>query len=51
MGLRMGKFLKGYAGKMDAGGLAREGYAQGGDSRGLAQVCDKMIRVRGSERR
>ena len=48
---QMGEFLKGYVPKITgiSGGYA--GYAQDGDSRGLAQACDKAMRFIGVERR
>jgi hypothetical protein len=43
----MGEFLKGYMRKkMDGDGVVR-GYSQDGDSRGLAQACDKAMWFRG----
>jgi hypothetical protein len=43
----MGEFLKGYMLKMMGFGGGCAGYAQGGDSRGLAQACDKAKWFRG----
>jgi len=45
----MGEFLKGYMPKMKGNGVGWAGYAQGGDSRGLAQACDKAMRFCGVE--
>ncbi len=39
----MGEFLKGYVLKMIGGGGGVAGYSQDGDSRGLAQACDKAM--------
>jgi hypothetical protein len=47
----MGEFLKGYVGKMVAGRAAPAGYAQDGDSRGLAQACDVTMYFRGAGQR
>jgi hypothetical protein len=49
MGRRMGEFLKGYVLKMCGKGGRCAGYAQDGDSRGLAQACDKAMVFRGVE--
>jgi hypothetical protein len=48
---QMGEFLKGYVSKIAgiSGGYA--GYAQDGDSRGLAQACDKAKLFCGVEQR
>jgi hypothetical protein len=48
---RMGEFLKGYMLKMYGIGGRGAGYAQDGDSRGLAQACDKAMLFRGVEQR
>jgi hypothetical protein len=42
----MGEFLKGYIGEIGGGGVGWAGYAQDGDSRGLAQVCDTAMKDR-----
>jgi hypothetical protein len=47
----MGEFLKGYVPKIAGIGGGYAGYAQDGDSRGLAQACDKAMRFIGVERR
>ncbi len=39
----MGEFLKGYMRKKMAKGAGLAGYAQDGDSRGLAQACDEAM--------
>ena len=47
----MGEFLKGYMRKKMSGDGVVTGYSQDGDSRGLAQACDKAMRFIGVERR
>ena len=47
----MGEFLKGYVQKKLGDGAWWAGYSQDGDSRGLAQACDKAMRFIGVERR
>ena len=47
----MGEFLKGYMQKMMGEDGVLTGYSQDGDSRGLAQACDKAMRFIGVERR
>jgi hypothetical protein len=47
----MGEFLKGYMQKMMGSGERGAGYAQGGDSRGLAQACDKAMCFRSAGQR
>jgi hypothetical protein len=47
----MGEFLKGYIRKKMDGDKAVTGYSQDGDSRGLAQACDKAMYFRGVGRR
>jgi hypothetical protein len=42
----MGEFLKGYMQKKMDENRVLAGYAQGGDSRGLAQACDKAMDFR-----
>lgn len=42
----MGEFLKGYMQKMMGEDGVWAGYSQGGDSRGLAQACDKAMYFR-----
>jgi hypothetical protein len=37
----MGEFLKGYMQKKLGGNAGWAGYSQDGDSRGLAQACEK----------
>jgi hypothetical protein len=39
----MGEFLKGYMRKKMSGDGVVTGYSQDGDSRGLAQACDKAM--------
>jgi hypothetical protein len=43
----MGEFLKGYMRKKMGGDGVVTGYSQNGDSRGLAQACDKAMCFRG----
>jgi hypothetical protein len=47
----MGEFLKGYVPKMIGGGGGVAGYSQDGDSRGLAQACDKAMCFRSAGQR
>jgi hypothetical protein len=47
----MGEFLKGYMRKMMGRERGLAGYSQGGDSRGLAQACDKAKWFRGAVQR
>jgi hypothetical protein len=47
----MGEFLKGYVAKIAGKGGGYASYAQDGDSRGLAQACDKAMRFIGVEQR
>ena len=47
----MGEFLKGYVLKMGGCDGDAAGYAQDGDSRGLAQACDKAMYLRSVGRR
>lgn len=42
----MGEFLKGYVRKKMGWKTGWAGYSQGGDSRGLAQACDKAMEFR-----
>jgi len=42
----MGEFLKGYTRKKIGGDGVVTGYSLDGDSRGLAQACDKAMRFR-----
>jgi len=44
----MGEFLKGYVREKLSWGRGLAGYAQGGDSRDLAQFCDKVKYFRGA---
>jgi hypothetical protein len=48
---QMGEFLKGYIAKITGKGGGYASYAQDGDSRGLAQACDKAMRFIGVEQR
>jgi hypothetical protein len=47
----MGEFLKGYMLKKIGGCEGGAGYSQGGDSRGLAQACDKAMCFRSAGQR
>jgi len=47
----MGEFLKGYMQKMMGEDGVLTGYSQDGDSRGLAQACDKAMLFCGVEQR
>jgi hypothetical protein len=47
----MGEFLKGYMRKKIGGDGVVTGYSQNGDSRGLAQACDKAMWFRGGGQR
>jgi hypothetical protein len=47
----MGEFLKGYMGKKMGKTGCGAGYSQDGDSRGLAQVCDKAMWYRSAGQR
>ena len=48
---RMGEFLKGYMRKKLGGDGGGAGYSQDGDSRGLAQACDKATWFRSAGQR
>jgi hypothetical protein len=47
----MGEFLKGYMQKKLGRGWRCTGYSQCGDSRGLAQACDKAMCFRSAGQR
>jgi hypothetical protein len=47
----MGEFLKGYVRKKMGWDGVGAGYSQDGDSRGLAQACDKAKRYRSAGQR
>jgi hypothetical protein len=47
----MGEFLKGYMQKKLGRGQGGAGYSQDGDSRGLAQACDKAKQYRSAGQR
>jgi len=47
----MGEFLKGYMRKKLALGGGSAGYSRDGDSRGLAQACDKAMCFRSADQR
>jgi hypothetical protein len=47
----MGEFLKGYVRKKMGWDEGRAGYSQDGDSRGLAQACDKAMQYRSAGQR
>jgi hypothetical protein len=48
---RLGEFLKGYIRKKLGGYRCGAGYSQDGDSRGLAQACDKATWYRSAGQR
>ena len=48
---RLGEFLKGYVRKKLGGEGCGAGYSQDGDSRGLAQACDKAMCFRSADQR
>jgi hypothetical protein len=48
---RMGEFLKGYMRKKSGRDECGAGYSQDGDSRGLAQACDKAMCFRSADQR
>jgi hypothetical protein len=47
----MCEFLKGYIGKKLGDAVGGAGYSRSGDSRGLAQVCDKAMWYRSAGQR
>jgi hypothetical protein len=47
----LGEFLKGYMRKKLGRDECGAGYSQGGDSRGLAQACDKAKCFRSADQR
>jgi hypothetical protein len=47
----LGEFLKGYMRKKLGWGWGGAGYSQDGDSRGLAQACDKATGYRSADQR
>jgi hypothetical protein len=47
----LGEFLKGYMQKKSGRDECGAGYSQDGDSRGLAQACDKAMCFRSADQR